>query len=307
MSQAGGVKRIWGIIVVVATLLAGACAPPSPAPDGSIPQNPNYLSNGLIVDGDSLWVADLLGQQLIKFDPDTGRIVRRVGPSNGLVSPDDGVVMDDGSLVATSPVGDLVQQVALDGTVTVLARLSVGPNPIVRDPNDPAAVLVGDAVSNPSRLYRVFTDGRAPEVVVSGLPPINGFSFGPDGAIWAPTGGFASAIGSTGGIVRIDVANGTFQPFGLTFPGEPGKTGFAYDVSAKFGPDGQLYVLQGFDAAVYRVDPNTGVADRIANVPGGFGDNMAFTPDGRLFVSGFLGPVFEIRSDGTARTVPIGG
>jgi len=293
-----------GVLVMV--MVAAGCAPPSPLPDGSIPQWGPFGANGLIVDGDQLWLADLFAQQLIRFDPDTGRITRRVGPSNGLTSPDDGVVMDDGSLVVTSPPGDVVQRVSPTGQVTVLATFAFGPNPIVRDPADASAVLVGDASSDPSAIFRVFTDGRPSELVVDGLPPINSFSFGPDGHLWAPAGGFASLIGSTGEIIRIDLATGAFEPVAVTFPGEPGKPGFNYAVAAKFGPDGQLYVLQGLDAAVYRIDPGTGVATRIANLPGGVGDNLAFTPDGRLYASTFVGGVVEILPGGGVRQVPLG-
>ncbi len=299
-------RKALGIMIATSCLLAGACAPPSPSPDGSIPQLAPFGANGLIVDGNSLWLADLFAQQLIRFDPTTGKITKRFGPSNGLVSPDDGVVMDDGALVVTSPVGDRVQRVAPDGTVTVLANLSFGPNPIVRDPSDPNAVIIGDAASNPSAMFRVFTDGRQAQLIVQGLPPINSFSFGPDGRIWAPAGGFASAIDSSGSIIRINLATGLFDTFAISFPGEPGKTGFAYDVAAKFGPDGQLYVLQGFDAAVYRVNPTTGVAVRLANLPGGVGDNLNFTPDGRLFASTFFGGVVEILPDNSVRVVPLG-
>ena len=277
-----------GVLVMV--MVAAGCAPPSPLPDGSIPQWGPFGANGLIVDGDQLWLADLFAQQLIRFDPDTGRITRRVGPSNGL----------------TSPPGDVVQRVSPTGQVTVLATFAFGPNPIVRDPADASAVLVGDASSDPSAIFRVFTDGRPSELVVDGLPPINSFSFGPDGHLWAPAGGFASLIGSTGEIIRIDLATGAFEPVAVTFPGEPGKPGFNYAVAAKFGPDGQLYVLQGLDAAVYRIDPGTGVATRIANLPGGVGDNLAFTPEGRLYASTFVGGVVEILPGGGVRQVPLG-
>ena len=70
------------------------------------------------------------------------------------------------------------------------------------------------------------------------------------------------------------------------------------------------YVLQGYDAGLYRVDPVSGVARRVATIPGGVADNMAFLPDGRIFVSTFVagpsGGVMEVYADGSVRWVAIG-
>ena len=305
----GGLKRLLavGVFVTATGTAVVACTPPSVLPDGSVPQDPPIASNGLIVDGDSMWVADLFGGQLVRFDPVTGHILKRYGPADGISPPDDGVVLDDGTLIYTSPTGKIVGRIHPDGSNDVVANFGFGPNPIIRDPNDPnGAVIIGDAMDASTGLYRVFLDGRPSELIgAGGLPPINSFSLGPDGRLWAPAGGFASVFG-TGVILRIDLLTGVPEQFPVTFPDEGAKTGFNYDVAAKFGPDGQLYVLQGFDAAVYRVDPTTGVAHRIIHIPSDVGDNLAFTADGRLFASGFFGQVYEIFADGTGRQVPIG-
>lgn len=302
--------RVWGVSIAVGLLAPlAACTPPAVNPDGSVPQDRPLASNGLVADGTEVWVADLVGRQWLRFAPDTGRITRRVGAAEGLASPDDGVLMSDGSLVYTSPFERLVGRVRPDGSTSVVAHLPFGPNPIVRDPADPdGAVIVGDGASERGQLVRVFLDGRVPEVIASGLPTLNAFTVGPDGRIWAPSGGVSSALGSTGGVLRIDPVTGATEPLALSFPGEPGRAGFAFPCAAKFGPDGDLYVVQGVDAAVFVVDPATGSTRRLVDVPGGVADNLAFGVDGRLYVSQFLGEVSEVHPGPPAypTTIPLG-
>jgi sugar lactone lactonase YvrE len=298
--------RTWRVAAVA--LVAGvlvACTPPSVLPDGTVPQDPPIASNGLVADGPALWVADLFGGQILRFDPDTGRILRRVGRTDGIAPPDDGVVLADGSLVYTSPLEDLVGRIFSDGRTEVITRPGFAPNPIIVDPADPTGAVIVGCANAAQPLYRVFLDGRAPEPVSVTLPPINSFTLGPDGRVWAPAGGLPSAFG-TGGVLRIDLGTGATEPLSLTFPEEPGKVGFNFAVAAKFGPDGQLYVLQGFDAAVYRVDPTMGEARRMARIPDGVADNLIFTPSGDLYASAFFGPVYQILGDGSVRRVPLG-
>ncbi|MEZ5323285.1 MAG: hypothetical protein R2698_14665 [Microthrixaceae bacterium] len=280
---------------VVAIMAIAGCVPPSINPDGTVAQDPPIASNGLIADGSTLWVADFIGRQLLKVDPDSGRVLRRVGPAEGMLGVDDGVLTGDGSIVATAPNDYEVIRIAPDGTVSTLAHLGFKPNPIVADPIDPdRAVIVGGESSASTEVVRVFLDGRGPQVLASGLPALNAFDVGSDGRIWAPTGGLASIFGGTGGVARIDLETGVATPLPLSFPGEPDRSGFTFPSAAKFGPDGFLYVVQGLDGAVYRIDPTTGGASRLVDIPGGTGDNLTFLADGRMFVSNFLGTVAEV-------------
>ncbi len=299
-------------MAVLCTSLLGvaACSPPGTWADGSVVPFPPLGANGLIVAGDSLWLADLFAGQLIRFDPDTGRTLRRVAVPDGISPPDDGVVLAD-TLVYTSPGDKLVGRVRTDGTHDVVAGLPFAANAIALDPTDPQAVLVGDAAGTEAGIWRVPLDGRPAVPVATGIGAVNSFDIGPDGRVWAPSGGFPSILGSTGGVVRVDLATGVGEPLALSFPDEPGKTGFSYSVAAKFAPDGTFYVLQGYDAGLYRVDPASGEARRVASIPGGVADNLAFLADGRTFVSTFVagpsGGVVEVHPDGSVRWVAIGG
>ena len=64
-------------------------------------------------------------------------------------------------------------------------------------------MLVGFGSEENDRVLRVFPDGRPTEVVAEDLPVLNGFDIGPDGLLYAPTGGAAGSFG-TGGLGRLD-------------------------------------------------------------------------------------------------------
>ena len=80
-----------GVVILAAALLA-ACSPPS-SPPAPLSQDPPLGVNGMIQDGGSVWVADLFGQQLVRFDPDDGRILERYGRDAGTCTNDDVVVL----------------------------------------------------------------------------------------------------------------------------------------------------------------------------------------------------------------------
>ena len=59
---------------------------------------------------------------------------------------------------------------------------------------------------------------------------------------------------------------------------------------------------------VYEIDVEAGTARVVTTVTtGGPFDNLAFAPDGTLYLSSFVAPeVVEVGTDGTARTITIG-
>lgn len=294
---------------VLALLLVGAaCSPPS-SPPATLSQDPPLGVNGMVQDGDEVWVADLFGRQLVRFSPDTGMISERIGMDAGLCTTDDPVVLPGGDLVATCPTeGRVVRAGRGTGTSTVLATVGRGVNPIALEPGG-TSVLVGFGTDEDDRLLRVPVDGGPVEVVADGLPPLNGFGFGPDGLLWTPTGGAAGSFG-TGGLATIDPASGAFTPVAVTFPGEPHKRGFAFACGADVAADGTVFVAQCFDAAVYRVDPGTGVATLVGRNVSGVADNVLVLTDGRVLLSDFFGgtvTVFTPNGSGYGRaTLRIG-
>ena len=245
--------------------------------------------------GGNVWAADYFGHQLLRFDPDTGRIAERHG---GLCDTDDVVVAPDGSLIATCAGEGTVVRVQRDGAVGVLAVVGRGVNPIALEPGG-EAVVVGFGTTDDDRLLRVPLDGGPVEVVADGLPVLNGFGFGPDGRLYAPTGGVEALLGSTGGLIAIDVATGSTEVIPLQFD-EPGRTGLAFAVGVDVGPDGTVYIAQGVDPALYAVDPSTGHATLVGTSPEAAADNVLVLSDGRILLSGFVGnSVVVFSPDGT--------
>lgn len=274
-----------GAAMATAALVAAACTP-STLPDGSVPQDVPFGVNGMVEEDGDVWVADLFGGQLVRFDPDAGRVLERYGRMEGLCGTDDVVVMADDTLVATCPVDGRVIAVERGGRARLLDAVGRSVNPIAVDPSG-EAVLVGFGSEDDDRVLRVYPDGRPTEVVAEGLPVLNGFDVGPDGLLYAPTGGAAGSFG-TGGLARIDPATGAVEQLPLTFPGSS-RTGFDFACGVDVGVDGTVFVAQCFNPTVFAVDPSTGVARSLGRAPLDTADNLVALDDGRVVLSGFFG------------------
>jgi len=103
-----------------------------------------------------------------------------------------------------------------------------------------------------------------------------------------------------GRVVRIDV-NTNPVTVETVAEGIPGP------FTARFGPDGMLYVVERTGFTVQRMDPATGDHTTYATLP--FGpDNVAFAPTGAMFVSSYTdGTVAVALPDGSVQTVVPGG
>lgn len=289
----------WAAVVgVLLVAFATACTPPSTSPDGSVPQVRPFGTNGMVVEGSQVWVADLIAGQVLRFDPATGAVTERYGQAEGLCHTDDLVVAPDGTLVATCPGEGKVIAIERGGRAHVLADVGRGVNPIALDPSG-TAVLVGFGSEEDDRLLRVPLDGGPVQVVADGLPVLNGFSIGPDGRLYVPTGGAAGLLGG-GGLGRIDLATGAFEQLDLHFP-EAAVTGFAFACGVDVDAAGTVYVAQCASPAVYAVEPATGAVTRVGAAVTDVADNVAVLADGRVLMSGFFGArltLFAPQGDG---------
>jgi sugar lactone lactonase YvrE len=240
---------------------------------------------------------------LLRFRESTGEITQRIGLADGLKRPDDLVVTPDGSMVYTSPLDGIVGRARPGSRPEILAHLNT-PNPIVLEPSG-NSVLVAETLLTTSRVLRVPLNGGTTQVVVNGLPPLNSFDLGTDGALYAPSGGIPTAATGTGGVVKLDPATGDYQQLVLKNPDGTSFKGFAMPVAAKFGQDGTLYVLQGINAAVFQVNVTTGVTSRLARLLSPSGDNLAVFSD-HLVATGFDNHLTRINFDGTTSLVRVG-
>jgi hypothetical protein len=277
----------WAVATMVMAVAAVGCTPGATNPDGSVSQAAPLSVHGMAQDGTAVWAADFLGNQLVRFDPDTGVISERYGTAAGVCGVDDVAVLPDGDLVATCPGQGLVIRVHRGGTASVLASVGDGVNPVVVDPSG-TSVLVGFTYGGDDRLLRVPLDGSPVTTVASGLPALGGFAFGPDGLLYVPTGGADGANG-TGGLGRIETGTGTFTAIPVTFPAEPARTGFDLAVAAAVGGDGTVYVAQSINGGAYTIDPGTGQAQFLGTSVAAVADNIATLADGRVLLSSFAG------------------
>ncbi|MCP5010531.1 MAG: hypothetical protein GY942_11165 [Aestuariibacter sp.] len=250
-------------------------------------------TNGLAIDSQNrLFIASVLGREIVVMNPRSGRILERFGTDSGVEGPDDVTFGPDGSLYWTAILSGEVGRMAPDGTVTTQF---VAPfvNPITF--SDDGRLFVAQAFVDDG-LYEVDPELVEPPRLIlhTGNPAnhLNAFDFGPDGLLYAPRQQLNQ-------IVRIDV------------DAEPEPTvelvTDQFHGAVKFDASGQLYVLAEEVGGVVRFDLDSGELTVIAEVPLG-ADNMAFDARGNIYVSNFRnGSVHRIRPGGRAVQLSPGG
>lgn len=118
----------------------------------------------------------------------------------------------------------------------------------------------------------------------------NALCLGPDGWLYFP-------LVPLGEVWRVGTAGG---------PAERVAGGFDVPTAVKFNAAGHLHVNESGNGAVTRVDLSSGTRETAAQVAFGT-DNLAFAPDGRMFVSHYTnGEVTEFSRDGSSRIVAKG-
>lgn len=252
-------------------------------------------TNGIAVGPDGyLYVATVFGREIAIVNRKSGAIVDRLGPEDGVETPDDLVFGPDGSLFWTSPFTGDVKRRRPDGEISTIARLPLGVNPIAF--NTEGRLVVALVVFN-DFLYELDPEGVLPPRLILEQPGnLNGFAFGPDGFLYAPQG-------STRSVVRIDLGNegsnkGILESF---------ATGFTFAAAVDFDSLGRLYVNDSGAGEIVRIDLATGERELFATLPRG-ADNFSFDEDDNLYVTSLLdSSIIEVRPDGSRRLVQRGG
>ncbi len=232
-------------------------------------------ANGLGVDAAGmLHVASGFGNEIVVVDPRTGVILERLGPADGVVSPDDLFIEEDGTLFATAIMTGQVLRRETDGS---WRRQFVAPgvNPVTCSDDGRLFVALDFFGDGLFELDPWLVD--PPRCIVrGGLGWLNGMDVGPDGALYGP-------LQALGLVVRID-------PDSCDDSSDPWNDcdirvlagGLSNPVAAKFGPDGALYAIDA--GTIWRIDPMTGARSVYAVLVPGL-DNLVFDDEGRLFVS----------------------
>ncbi len=290
-------RQLAGVATV--TALLAACGAPDPAAPAAPAARAEVLvtgagiagANGLQVGPDGLlYVASVIGSEIVALDPDTGEVHHRLTAADGVVGPDDLAFGPDGALFWTSILTGEVAGRSAAGEPVVAARLGPGVNPITFSPDGRlfvAQCFFGDG------LYEVDPFGRRePRQIADDLGPgcgLNGMDWGPDGRLYGPRW-------FHGEVVSIDVDTGERRVE---------ADGFDVPAAVKFSPAGELHVLDTGAGRVVRVGADgRSVVSELA--PGL--DNLAFDGAGRLFVSSFTdGYVQRIDPDGSVTTLSPGG
>jgi sugar lactone lactonase YvrE len=265
----------------------------APAAEGGakvlVAGSPIHGANGLMFDAKGrLYIASVVGREIVVMDPETGEILDRLGPDRGVESPDDLTFGPDGSLYWTALLTGEVGRLSPDGVKTS-QKVALGVNPITFSDDGRLFValdFLGDA------LYEVDPElVEPPRLIAENLGFLNGMDWGPDGFLYGP-------IWTKGEVVRIDVDTGAVTVV---------ADGFGVPAAVKFDSQGRLYVGDQMRGEISRVDTETGSKEVIAtNLPGL--DNIAFDSHDRLFAANAQdGSISEALSNGTTRTVSPGG
>jgi streptogramin lyase len=271
-------------------------APTTTAPERTpiADQTPPTGTNGVRFDaGGTMWIADLNGGQIVAVDPQTGAILARLGAGAGVTTPDDLAFDADGRLWWTEYPGGHVGRIddpfAADAESRFVAELGAGTNPI--EITDDGRVFAARALVGKG-LYELDPEGTAePRLVVADPGHVNGFDVGPDGRLYAP-------VVDGGKVIAIDLETGAVADI---------ATGLSLPVSVRWASDGRILVLSGAPAVVSAVDPKTGKVTEYAEATSVAADNMAFGPDGALYVTAFDKPtVSVVAKDGTVTTLQVG-
>jgi sugar lactone lactonase YvrE len=252
-------------------------------------QTPPPSINGLVVDGDTIWIASIAGDEVVQIDRATGALLARF-PADG-ATPDDVAVDADGTVWVTGFGDGSVARIA-DGTYEVVTTTGVGVNPVDIGPDGTVYVATwGEG----GTLWTIDPASGEATVVAEDLPDVNGFAVQPDGTVLAPSGG----LRGPGAVVRIDPADGSVTTVVDELPPV---------LASAAAPDGAYIVLANATGERFEVDAETGTATSLGTVDGGPFDNLAFGADGTLYLSSFIEPLLVVVSpDGEVSTLPIGG
>jgi sugar lactone lactonase YvrE len=291
------------LVLASATFISGAA--PVGAANGRgtligkelISGSPIHGANGLAIDQQGrLLVASAFGHELVALDPDTGRVLERIGPVVDGVDvggPDDVAVAPDGSICWTDLTAGNVDCLRTDGSVDS-QFVAVGVNPIAFTPDGRLFVALAFFGDDLYELDPNLVDPPTLLMSGSGIPPwpdqLNGFDFGPDGLLYAPR-----PFSGPGEIVRIDVDADpvTMEVVASGFPA----------ASVEFDPAGNLYANLPVTGEVVRVDIETGATSHVAWLSPNL-DNMTFDEAGRLYVSNSHdGSVVRILKSGQVRVL----
>lgn len=262
-------------------------------------------TNGLKYHNGLIWVTDLIGQSITAFDPNSGQIKQQYDFSILNLSPDDLVFMDDETIVWTAPPQGTIGKIDAFGNIVILKEGLPSVNPIERRPGT-NEVYIGFETENAGVGKLNIADGSV-TLVAEALPSINGFSFAEDGLLYAPLFSVEEIFSNTGGIIKINISDGLYEFWPVTFPDNPNKDYLVGTTGTVADLNGFVYVLESVASpAIYKINLSTSEARLFGKIPFAAADNIAISPEGKIYVSSFIkNEVFEFDMNGNRRKIVI--
>ena len=225
--------------------------------------------NGIYVsplDG-NVYNASVGGDEITVHDPETGDLLSRLGPESGVHGPDDLFITEDGTIYWTEILSGHVGMLA-PGSDPVRQLVGPGVNPITM--SDDGRLFVGRIFLGQG-LYELDPMLVDAPVLLDENLVVNGFDFGPDGFLYAPSF-------FTGEVLRIDVD--AAAPVGGTVV----ASGLGVLSSVKFNSLGEIHTVDLSQGKVWKLDLVGSNHEVLIDIEGTI-DNMAFDADDRMFVA----------------------
>jgi sugar lactone lactonase YvrE len=275
------------MVIVIHAILICACKQ-APSVEVIARGAPIKGAFGINIDKrDRLYTASF--REIVVMDPDSGKILERIGAEIGVEGVDDLAFGPDDLLYWTSPPTGEVSRIEQDDKKTVVAQGLPGVNPITF--SDDGRLFVALRDSKAKGLYELYPDGsKPPREINKDLVALNAFDFGPDGKLYAP-------LFFDGKIISIDVDSGSTRTV---------AEGFKMPSAVKFDAKGRLFAVDYNQGKVFLVNPTHGDKVEYATIKPGL-SNLVFDSQGRLFVSNDTGAIYQVHENGKVRIVSPGG
>ncbi len=246
-----------------------------------LPASGLYGSNGMQFGPDGrLYVTQAFGSQITAVDITT-RALELISPLGGaIVAPDDIAFDSHGNFYATEVMSARVCMRTPAGEVSIVSDELPAANGITCHEDR----IFIDEFRGHGRIFELYPhDDRPPRMIADDQRGPNALAVGPDGKLYFP-------LVPLGEVWRVDIETGEREKVVDGLKGPP---------AVKFNTNGELIVPQAGTGEVVRIDIQTGAKTVIAQVRPGI-DNLAISPDNRLFISHFIdGGVAEVATDGS--------
>jgi len=246
--------------------------------------------NGAVIGADgALYVVHTGNGMVTRIDLKTMKAAPAVAPYAGLFITDDITADDKGNLyiTGTTPLVGEVYRISPNGMKKVIASGLTAPNGIQYNPRTGRLFVTECFQAN--RVFEIDPAGvKKPRLMIKEnvIPVPEGFGFD------LQTNDLIVPDMGTGKILRINPDTAEITTIAEKF---------VTPVALKVGPDNMAYIVELATGGVYRLSLDGQKREKLAQIMPGL-DNLAITPQGRLFVTSYWdATIFEVATDGSGK------